>query len=110
MRSLVTAALLALGAVLVTAATPAQAQANWRTRYYSGYYAPSYYYAPSVAYVNPYSVSTYVAPTYMAPTYVAPAYNGPSYVAPYASFSMGTYGWGGPAWYGGYPAYYRGWR
>lgn len=110
MRSLITAVLLGLGALTVTAATPQQAQANsWRHGgYYSAYYGPGYYYGPRVAYVNPYVVSGYVGPTYTPSYYYGPAYYG-GYMAPSASFSFGTYGWGRPAWYGGYRGYYRGW-
>jgi len=112
MRSLVTAVLLGLGALAVTAASPQQAEAGpWRHRgYYAGYYAPSYYYGPSVAYVDPYAVSGYVAPVYVAPSYYGPAYYGSGYVAPSVSLSIGPSGWGYPGWYGGYRGgYYRRW-
>jgi hypothetical protein len=105
MRSFITAALLGLGVLGTTAVLPQQAQAMgpWHGRYYSHVR----YYGGGVV-VNPYVAPVYVAPTVIGPTVVAPTVVAPA-IAPYASLSVGTYGrWGGPVWYGGYRAGYRG--
>src|SRR5437588_1907654 len=68
MRSIITSVLLGLGALGVTAATPASSQASWLSealhrRYDPAYYGPSYY-APAYPYDGPVYYDSYPAPYY----------------------------------------------
>jgi hypothetical protein len=86
MRSFITSALLGLGALGITAAVPAQAQASWLSEALHRRYDPNY-------------GSYYAAPAY-------PYDSGPVYVYPPAYYPPdGTYYYG-PSYYGG--SYYRG--
>jgi hypothetical protein len=106
MRSLVTAVLLGLGVVGVSAALPEQALANghWHGNYRGGpvRYVSNYSYcSPVVTPVCP----PYVAPPLVTPTVVAP----PPAIAPYTSFSVGTTNgcWSGPVWHSYHGRYYH---
>jgi hypothetical protein len=88
MRSIITSVLLGLGALGITAATPASSQASWLSealhrRYDPDYYG-AYYYAPAYPYDGPAYDYSYPAPYYDG--YAAP------YYAPY-----GAYYYGGPS-------------
>src|SRR5437588_4473006 len=83
MRSIITSVLLGLGALGVTAATPASSQASWLSeamhrRYDPGYYG-AYSYAPAYPYNAPVYDYSYSAPNYDG--YAAPYYD--TYAAPY---------------------------
>ncbi len=108
MRSAITTALLGLGAVAVTFASPSTASASWLSQllrglpminnggYYNGY--PAYYGDPGYGF-NPYPYgASYYAPGYAAPYYGPPVYGAPTYAAPAYSVPYRVY----PNWNRGY--------
>ena len=96
MRSIITSVLLGLGALGITAATPASSQASWLSeamhrRYDPGYYG-AYYYAPAYPYSGPVYDYSYSAPYYDG--YAAPYYD--TYATPYYAPYGASY-YGGPS-------------